>query len=148
MALNKQGTIFVLISSIKLISTYCILEEDGTISFQDEFSVNLDFNKDPGCYFESFDVNGDKMADLTSHDGNGNIAIVEGHIGTNIFCFIFPQKLKYQKYCKQSFTKHLISWNFLSPIKLSPLYQKDQIYFLSDLKQLGSLVIRKFWMDL
>ena len=78
-------------------STYCILEENGTISFGDEFSVNLDFNKDPGSYFESFDVNGDKMADLTSHDGNGNIAIVEGHIGTNIFCFIFPQKNKISK---------------------------------------------------
>ena len=66
LALNKQGTIFVLIFPIKLMSTSFILEEDGTISFGDEFSVNLDFNKDPGSYFESFDVNGDKMADLTS----------------------------------------------------------------------------------
>ena len=55
------------------------------ISFGGEISVNLDFNKDPGSYFEFFDVNGDKMADLTSHDGNGNIAIVERHTGTNIF---------------------------------------------------------------
>ena len=82
--LNQSlGPIFVLIFSTKFIGTYCFSEEHGTISFGDEFAVNLDFNKEPGSYFESFDVNGDKMADLTSHDGNGKIAIVEGHIGTN-----------------------------------------------------------------
>ena len=53
--------------------------------FGEEISVNIDFNKGPGSYFESFDVNGDKMADLTSHDGNGNVAIVEGIIGENIY---------------------------------------------------------------
>ena len=60
-------------------------EGNGSITFGDEFGITLDFNKDPGSYFESFDVNGDKMADLTSHDGNGNVAIVEGHIGGDDF---------------------------------------------------------------
>ena len=58
-----------------------LVNENDEFEFGDEYETTVDFCKSPTGYIEAHDANGDGYADITCHDADGSISIMEGHIG-------------------------------------------------------------------